>query len=86
MTAPVNGTPLANKADTARIRSEVDMIVPSKVGCAELFSDTTTGPNLCLTNTECQQQGAGLRSRALSLTGRKLVGHQRRCPFQADRA
>jgi hypothetical protein len=24
--------PLANKADTARIRSEVDMAVPSKVG------------------------------------------------------
>jgi hypothetical protein len=25
---------LANKADTARIRSEVDMVVPFKVGCS----------------------------------------------------
>jgi hypothetical protein len=30
--APVNAaTPLANKADTARIRTEVDIVVPFKV-------------------------------------------------------
>jgi hypothetical protein len=40
----------APKADTARTRSEVDTVVPSKVGCAELFDDTTTRTNPCLTN------------------------------------
>jgi hypothetical protein len=36
LAAPVNTTTLlANKADTARIRSEVDIVVPFKVGCAD---------------------------------------------------
>ena len=35
LAAPVNTTLLANKADTARIRSEVDIVVSFKVGCAD---------------------------------------------------
>jgi hypothetical protein len=36
LAAPVSTTTLvANKADTARIRSEVDIVVPSRVGCAD---------------------------------------------------
>jgi hypothetical protein len=61
LAAPVNVTTLvANKADTAKIRSEVDMVVPFKVGCADRPRSIDSGNRLFLSGQNSPAQARAL--------------------------